>query len=45
METIVIVLVAFITLAFASLRWGFDSRDGIDGSGWKRRPWGILRQE
>ncbi len=29
--------IVFILLDVAALRWGYDSRDGINGAEWKRR--------
>ena len=37
MEIILILLVAFIILALASLRWGVDSTDDINSCEWERR--------
>ena len=41
METLLIVIMLFIVLDMASLRWGFDSTDRINSPEWKRRQeWG-----
>jgi hypothetical protein len=41
METLLIVIMLFIVLDIASLRWGFDSTDKINSPEWKRRQeWG-----
>ena len=41
METLLIVIMLFIVLDIASLRWGFDSTDSIKAPEWKRRQeWG-----
>ena len=37
METLLIVIMLFIVLDIASLRWGFDSTDRINSPEWKRR--------
>jgi hypothetical protein len=37
MEIILILLVAFIILALASLQWGVDSTDDINSCEWERR--------
>ena len=37
METLLIVIMLFIVLDMASLRWGFDSTDGINSLEWMRR--------
>jgi hypothetical protein len=37
METLLIVIMLFIVLDMASLRWGFDSTDRINSPEWKRR--------
>ncbi len=37
LEFILLVFIAFILLAIASLLWGVDSRDGIDSPEWRRR--------
>ena len=37
METLLIVIMLFIVLDVASLRWGFDSTDRINSLEWKRR--------
>jgi hypothetical protein len=47
MATLLIVILLFIVLDLASLRWGFDSTDSINSPEWKRRQeWsGILSIE
>ena len=41
MGIMIILLVAFIILALASLRWGVDSTDDINSCEWeRRRHWG-----
>ena len=37
METLLIVVMLFIVLDFASFRWGFDSREKIGSPEWERR--------
>ena len=37
METLLIVVMFFIVLDIASLRWGFDSTEKIDSPEWERR--------
>lgn len=37
MTMLAILFIVFILLDFAALRWGYDSRDGINGAEWKRR--------
>ncbi len=37
METLFIVIMLFIVLDIASLRWGFDSTEKIDSLEWARR--------
>ena len=37
METFLIVVMLFIVLDIASLRWGFDSTEKIDSPEWERR--------
>ncbi len=37
MLTFIIFLVLLIVLGFAAMRWGFDSRDGIDSPEWEKR--------
>jgi hypothetical protein len=37
METLLIVIVLFIVLDMASLRWRFDSTDRINSLEWKHR--------
>ena len=37
LEFILLVFIAFILLAIASLLWGADSRDGVNSSEWSRR--------
>ena len=40
MEFMIIVLLMLVAIDIAALRWGFDSRDGIDGQEWvRRRAW------
>jgi hypothetical protein len=34
---IFIILIAYIALALAALRWGVDSTDGIESPEWERR--------
>ena len=34
---IIIVLIAFVALALAALRWGANSTDGINSTEWERR--------
>ena len=37
MELFIISLIILVALDLAVLRWGFDSRDGIDSHEWERR--------
>jgi hypothetical protein len=37
MEVFITALMILVALDFASLRWGFDSRDRIDSHQWERR--------
>jgi hypothetical protein len=37
MELLIISLIMLIALDLAALRWGFDSRDGIDSREWERQ--------
>ncbi len=37
MEFITFLLVGLIVLAIAALRWGFDSRDGVNSAEWGRK--------
>jgi hypothetical protein len=37
MELFISSLVLLVALDLAALRWGFDSRDGIESHGWERR--------
>ena len=37
MELFIISLIVLVALDLAALRWGFDSRDGIDSHEWERR--------
>ena len=37
MTTLLIVFILFVLLDVAALRWGCDSRDGVNGAEWKRR--------
>jgi hypothetical protein len=37
MITLIISFVLFILLDIAAMRWGYDSRDGIDSPEWRRR--------
>jgi hypothetical protein len=37
MEMLIFLLIALVLFAFASMRWGFDSRDGINSPEWERR--------
>jgi hypothetical protein len=37
MATFIIFLVLLIVLALAAMRWGFDSRDGIESLEWEKR--------
>ena len=37
METLLIVILLFVVLDMASVRWGFDSTDRINSPEWKRR--------
>jgi hypothetical protein len=37
MIVLAIVFVLIIVLNVGALRWGYDSRDGIDSAEWKRR--------
>jgi hypothetical protein len=34
MMIFIIFVVLLVTLDFAAMRWGFDSRDGLDSSEW-----------
>jgi hypothetical protein len=34
---VIIILIAFIALALAALRWGVNSTDGINSSEWEHR--------
>jgi nitrogen fixation-related uncharacterized protein len=43
METLLIVVMVFIVLDIASLRWGFDSTEKFDSPEWERRAtWRVL---
>jgi hypothetical protein len=45
MATLLIVIMLFIILDMASLRWGVDSTDRINSPEWKRRQeWGSIIQ-
>jgi hypothetical protein len=37
MEILLVMILLVIALDFASLRWGFDSTEMIDGPEWERR--------
>ena len=37
MAILIISFVLFVLLDLAALRWGYDSRDGIDSAEWARR--------
>ncbi len=37
MEALTIFLVLFLVLAIAALRWGADSREGVNSSEWEHR--------
>ena len=37
MTTLLIIVILFVLLDLAALRWGCDSRDDINGTEWKRR--------
>jgi hypothetical protein len=37
MATIIVLLIALVILDLVALRWGFDSRDEIEGPEWERR--------
>jgi hypothetical protein len=37
MELFIMSLVLLVALDLAVLRWGFDSRDGLDSHEWERR--------
>ena len=37
MTVLLIVFILFVLLDVAALRWGYDSRDGINGAEWTRR--------
>ena len=37
MEALLIVIILFIVLDIASLRWGFDTTDRFNSPQWKRR--------
>jgi hypothetical protein len=37
MTMLLIVFILFVLLDIAALRWGYDSRDGINGAEWRRR--------
>ena len=34
---VIIVLIAFVALVLAALRWGVNSTDGINSTEWERR--------
>jgi hypothetical protein len=43
MEPLLIVVMLFIVLDIASLRWGFDSTEKLDSLEWQRRAtWHVL---
>ncbi len=37
MIMLLIVFILFVLLDIAALRWGCDSRDGVNGAEWQRR--------
>lgn len=37
MTILLIILILFVLLDVAALRWGYDSRDGVNGAEWTRR--------
>ncbi len=37
MTTLAILFIMFVLLDVAALRWGYDSRDGINDTEWRRR--------
>jgi hypothetical protein len=37
METLLLMILALVALGIASIRWGVDSRDGINSPEWIRR--------
>ncbi len=37
MEMLIFLLIVLVLFAFASMRWGFDSRDDINSPEWERR--------
>ncbi|HKF37250.1 MAG TPA: hypothetical protein VKB35_10155 [Ktedonobacteraceae bacterium] len=37
MVTILVLLLMLVTFALAAMRWGYDSRDGLESQEWKRR--------
>ena len=37
METLLIMMLALVVLAIASIRWGVDSTDGLNSLEWVRR--------
>jgi len=37
MATIIVLLIALVILDLVALRWGFDSRDDLEGPEWERR--------
>ena len=45
METLLIVVMQFIVLDIASLRWGYDSTEKLDSLKWERRvAWRVLEE-
>ncbi len=37
MATFIVLLIALVVLDVVALRWGFDSRDEVEGPEWERR--------
>jgi hypothetical protein len=37
MATIIVLTIALVILDLVALRWGFDSRDDLEGPEWERR--------
>jgi hypothetical protein len=37
MSILIVAFVLFVLLDVAAIRWGYDSRDGIDSAEWARR--------
>ena len=37
MGTILVLLIVMVAFALAAMRWGYESRDGLESQEWKRR--------